>query len=94
MENLIKVEVKKDHLDKVSRAPALSALTELVWNAFDADADLVEVSIDRTDFGLQAIHIKDDGLGIVHKESRKLLIIQGMLGFHLSMSQSLKFNKE
>jgi len=72
MENLIKVEVKKDHLDKVSRAPVLSALTELVWNAFDADADLVEVSIERNDFGLQAIHIKDDGLGIVHKESKRL----------------------
>ncbi|WP_350594362.1 MULTISPECIES: ATP-binding protein [unclassified Pseudoalteromonas] len=72
MENLIKVEVKKDHLDKVSRAPVLSALTELVWNAFDADADLVQVTIDRTDFGLKAIHIKDDGMGIAHKDSKKL----------------------
>jgi len=72
MEDLIKVEVKKDHLDKVSRAPVLSALTELIWNAFDADADLVEVSIERTDFGLQAIHVKDDGLGILHKDSKKL----------------------
>jgi Histidine kinase-, DNA gyrase B-, and HSP90-like ATPase len=72
MEDLIKVEVKKDHLDKVSRAPVLSALTELVWNAFDADADLVQVSIERTDFGLQAIHIKDDGIGIPHNESKKL----------------------
>ena len=72
MEDLIKVEVKKDHLDKVSRGPVLNALTELVWNAFDADADLVQVTIDRSDFGLQAIHIKDDGYGIVHKDSRKL----------------------
>ncbi|EGG94209.1 putative DNA mismatch repair protein [gamma proteobacterium IMCC1989] len=72
MEDLIKVEVKKDHLDKVSRAPVLSALTELIWNAFDADADLVQVSIDRTDFGLQAVHVKDDGLGILHKDSKKL----------------------
>ncbi len=51
----IKVEVKKDHLDKVSRAPVLSALIELVWNAFDADADLVHVSIERTELGLQAV---------------------------------------
>jgi hypothetical protein len=72
MEDLIKVVVKKDHLDKVSRAPVLSALTELVWNAFDADADLVQVTIDRTDFGLQAVHIKDDGMGIAHKDSKKL----------------------
>jgi hypothetical protein len=72
MEDLIKVEVKKDHLDKVSRAPVLSALTELIWNAFDADADLVQVSIDRTDLGLQSVHVKDDGLGILHKDSKKL----------------------
>lgn len=72
MEDLIKVEVRKDHLDKVSRAPVLSALTELIWNAFDADADLVQVLIDRTDFGLQAVHIKDDGVGIAHKDSKQL----------------------
>ncbi|CAB9492898.1 ATP-binding protein [Alteromonas macleodii] len=72
MEELIKVEVKKDHLDKVSRAPVLTALTELVWNAFDADADLVQVTIDRNDFGLQAIHVKDDGMGIEHKDSKVL----------------------
>lgn len=72
MEDLIKVEVKKDHLDKVSQAPVLNALTELVWNAFDADADLVEVIIDRTDFGLKAVHVKDNGMGIVYKDSQKL----------------------
>ena len=72
MEDLIKVEVKKDHLDKVSQAPVLNALTELVWNAFDADADLVEVIIDRTDFGLNAVHIKDNGMGIVYRDSQKL----------------------
>jgi len=72
MDDLIKVEVKKDHLDKVSRAPVLSAVSELVWNAFDADAELVQITIERNDFGLQAIHIKDDGHGIVHKDSKKL----------------------
>jgi len=72
MEDLIKVEVKKDHLDKVARAPVLNALAELVWNAFDADADKVEVSIERTDLGLKAMHIKDDGGGIAHKDSKTL----------------------
>lgn len=72
MEDLIKVEVKKDHLDKVSRGPVLNALTELIWNAFDADADLVQVKIIRSNLGLQEIHIKDDGHGIFHKDSKKL----------------------
>lgn len=72
MEDIIKVEVKKDHLDKVSRGSVLNALTELVWNAFDADADLVKVKIVKTDVGLQEVHVKDDGHGIPHKDSKIL----------------------
>lgn len=72
MENIINVEVKKDHLDKVSRAPVLSALTELIWNAFDADSDTVQVLIDRNEFGLAAVHIKDDGHGIIHRDANQL----------------------
>jgi len=71
MEDLIKVKVQKDHLDKVSRGPVLNALTELIWNAFDADADLVELSIVRGELGLQEIHVSDDGHGIAHKDSKK-----------------------
>lgn len=69
MDKLIKVEVKKDHLDKVARASALNAITELVWNAFDADADSVRVFIERNDFGLQSIQIEDDGHGIDNNKS-------------------------
>lgn len=70
MEEIIKVEVQKDHLDKVSRSTALNALTELVWNAFDADADLVEVSIIYNALGVEAIHVKDDGHGISFRDSK------------------------
>lgn len=72
MDDIIKVEVKKDHLDKVSKAPVLTALTELIWNSFDADADIVQVAIDRNDFGLQSITVKDDGHGIIHQDAKKL----------------------
>lgn len=64
MNKQIQVEVQGDHLDKVSKANALNAISELVWNAVDADANKVEVSVDADDMGLSAIHIKDDGHGI------------------------------
>ncbi|WP_067094574.1 ATP-binding protein [Marinomonas atlantica] len=64
MDKQIQVEVQGDHLDKVSKANALNAISELVWNALDADANKVEVLVDADDMGLSAIHIKDDGHGI------------------------------
>lgn len=64
MSKQIQVEVQRDHLDKVSKANALNAISELVWNAVDADANKVEVLVDADDMGLSAIHIKDDGHGI------------------------------
>lgn len=64
MNKQIQVEVQVDHLDKVSKANALNAISELVWNAVDADANKVEVLVDADDMGLSAIHIKDDGHGI------------------------------
>jgi hypothetical protein len=70
MEEIIKVEVKKDHLDKVSKSTALNALTEIVWNAFDADADLVEVSIAHSALGIESICVKDDGHGISFNDSK------------------------
>ena len=72
MEALIKVEVKKDHLDKISRASVLNALTELVWNAFDADANNVHIQIVKNEIGIQEVHVKDDGHGILYKDSKKL----------------------
>lgn len=70
MEELIKVEVKKDHLDKISRGSVLNSLTELVWNAFDADANSVQIIIVKNEIGLEEVHVKDDGHGIPYKDSK------------------------
>ncbi|MCG7588768.1 ATP-binding protein, partial [Photobacterium sp. OFAV2-7] len=74
---LIRVEVKKDHLNKVSKSAPLAALAELVWNALDADANRVDVDITRGEYGLDRISIKDDGTGIPLNIARKHF---GMLG--------------
>ncbi|WP_417659600.1 ATP-binding protein [Pseudidiomarina sp.] len=64
MSKKIQVEVQSDHLDKVSKSSPLTAVTELVWNALDADANTVEVIVDSGDMGISAIHVKDDGHGV------------------------------
>ncbi|CAB3762024.1 ATP-binding protein [Paraburkholderia humisilvae] len=59
------VEVQPDFLEKITRAKPVPALSELIWNAFDADASKAEVSFEYNDLDtLDAIVVKDDGHGI------------------------------
>ncbi|QGR93015.1 ATP-binding protein [Burkholderia multivorans] len=59
------VEVKSDFLEKITRAKPVPAPSELIWNAFDADAKLVDVSFEYNDLGtLSTIVVKDDGEGL------------------------------
>jgi hypothetical protein len=43
---LIHVEAQ-DHLESLARAKPVNALAELVWNALDANADIVRIAIAR-----------------------------------------------
>ncbi len=64
------VEVQSDFLEKITRARPVSALSELIWNAFDADAKTVDVSFEYNDLGsLEAIIVKDNGEGIPRPEA-------------------------
>lgn len=59
------VEVQADFIEKITRAKPLQALSELVWNALDADAREVRVSCERNELdSLSAVIVRDDGVGI------------------------------
>lgn len=73
------IEVQDDHVQKIShtRKPIL-ALSELIWNALDADADRVDITIEEDDLGgIRAIVISDDGHGIPRIRAQSLF---GKLG--------------
>lgn len=64
------VEVQSDFLEKITRARPIPALAELIWNAFDADATVVDVSFEYNDLGsLDAIVVKDNGAGIARTDA-------------------------
>ncbi|MCY1266704.1 Histidine kinase-, DNA gyrase B-, and HSP90-like ATPase [compost metagenome] len=64
------VEVQPDFLEKITRAKPIQALSELLWNAFDADASRVDVSFEYNALeSLDAIVVADDGLGIPRAEA-------------------------
>ena len=72
-----KVEVQGDHLEKLASARPIQALSELVWNALDADATEVLIEVESTDMGMQSVAVRDNGHGIPHEDVAKLF---GQLG--------------
>lgn len=61
----IEVQVKPDHLERIAKTSPIRAIVELIWNAYDADAQTVEVTFSESVLTkLEAIHISDDGDGI------------------------------
>lgn len=72
-----RVQVERDHLDKLASAKPIQALSELVWNSLDADATRVDVEIDADDIAMRAVTVRDNGHGIPHSEVEALF---GKLG--------------
>ncbi|MGE3335716.1 MAG: ATP-binding protein [Rhodospirillaceae bacterium] len=61
----VELEVQADFIERLANAKPIQALSELIWNAFDADAHDVRVECDRDASGLlQRIRVTDDGHGI------------------------------
>lgn len=59
------VQVQKDHISSLCNGTPILALTELIWNALDADAFEVKIDLIQNALGgIDAIRISDDGLGI------------------------------
>lgn len=73
----IEVEVENDHIQRVTSARPLAAISELIWNAYDADATEVRVQLEAGPLTkLGNILITDNGSGIpldtVEESFRKL----------------------
>lgn len=68
--SLVNVVAKKGHVVGISKnATALSALCELIWNGFDAQANTVEIELKNNVLGhIENIIVSDDGIGIPHED--------------------------
>ncbi len=63
--NTIEITAKKDFMQQIAAAPAMRALSELIWNGFDAGADCVSVTTVTNDLGgLEELNVQDNGSGI------------------------------
>ncbi|MDO9453205.1 MAG: ATP-binding protein [Stagnimonas sp.] len=60
-----KVIAKPDFLKSLTASKPLAAVSELVWNGFDAGAKKVQVFVEPNELsGVHAVRIRDDGVGI------------------------------
>jgi hypothetical protein len=61
----IHVQAQKDHIFSLCTASPIQALTELIWNALDADAFDVQIDVIQNPLGgIESIRVADDGLGV------------------------------
>ena len=68
----IHVQAQRDHITSLCTASPIQALTELVWNALDADAFDVKVDVIQNPLGgIESIRVTDDGLGVNALQAEK-----------------------
>jgi len=68
----IHVQAQKDHISSLCTASPIQALTELVWNALDADALDVKIDVIQNPLGgIDAIRVADDGFGVNALEAER-----------------------
>ena len=72
-----RVEVQKDHISKIASGSPESALAELIWNSFDADATKVELWFHEGPIGIDEVLIRDNGVGIPYRDAEKLFVSLG-----------------
>ena len=65
----IHVVAKKDFLQSLTKVTPLAALSEMIWNGFDAQSSRVKVIFDMNELeGIETIRIRDFGTGIDHAQ--------------------------
>jgi hypothetical protein len=69
-EKTLQIEVQEDHLERISQTKKpILAIAELVWNALDADASRVTISLPESGLGrLDAIEVTDNGHSVAYSE--------------------------
>ncbi len=78
MTKQINLGVEKDHIESLTKANGINAISELVWNALDADATVVEIEYDLNSIGTYSyIRVKDNGHGLTYSKAQEVF---GKLG--------------
>jgi hypothetical protein len=77
-DQLLEIQVQGDFVDRLTAARPVQAISELIWNALDAEATQVSVRLEETTVGTpDAIVIQDNGHGMTIHDAQALFISLG-----------------
>lgn len=78
MPKIIDLGVEKDHIESLTRASGITAISELIWNSLDADSSLIDIEYTKNLLGgIDAIEVNDNGRGINYEKAQEVF---GRLG--------------
>jgi hypothetical protein len=88
----INVEIQSDLIEKFSKSDPIPALSELVWNGVDADADKVSIFLEHDNLDvLDRISVRDNGTGFSPEEAA--ILFKNLGGSWKRLSQQTKIKK-
>lgn len=71
MSKIIDISVEKDHIESLTKANGINALSELLWNSLDADATEIYVKYKPTEInGYDYLKIMDNGHGLTYEKAQ------------------------
>ena len=78
MSKLIDVGVEQDHIESLTRANGITAISELIWNSLDADSTEINIQYNKNKLGgYESLTVVDNGLGIDYAKAQDVF---GRLG--------------
>lgn len=73
MSKILNIGVEQDHLDSLTKATGISALSELIWNSLDADATEIKINYKNNSLGgYDYIKISDNGHGLDYEQAQNV----------------------
>lgn len=78
MSKIIDLGVEKDHIESLTKANGISAISELIWNSLDADSSEINIESSKNKLGrFENLRVIDNGLGINYLKAQEVF---GRLG--------------
>lgn len=78
MPKIIDVGVEQDHIESLTRASGITAISELIWNSLDADSTEIKIEYVKNKLGgYENLTVIDNGLGIEYARAQDVF---GRLG--------------
>lgn len=78
MSKIIDIGVEKDHIESLTKASGITAISELIWNSLDADSTEIKIEYIKNKLGgFETLSVIDNGLGIEYAKAQEVF---GRLG--------------